>query len=743
MEKKGVYTQIVELDKNSNEYIHNGLSPGLTYFYRIKAFNSYGDSNYSNEISAITNGIDYTIINSSFPTTGITNTIYNGSFIIKNTGIITGGKNVTWVIYRSLDTVINAGDIQIATGDISALDTGKETSAINFSNTWPMTTDTYYIIIEVSAADDGNINNNNVISESIYVASPFIDYKISNVSFPNTGVVNKTYNGNFTIRNLGNVAGSQDINWNVYLSDNSVYNAGVDTQIDAGTQVSISAGQTTSTISFNNIWTGSTGIYYLIILISETDDSDISNDIVVSSAIIVGTLPNSPNLISPSNGSYTKDNTPYFDWSSVSEAEEYNIQVDNNSSFSSPEIDQTISSSSYTPVSSLSDGTCYWRVKTKNSFGNWGNWSSTRNLIVDTQSPVQGNLSINNGAAYTNSTSVTLTLSASGASEVQFKKDSSSWSSWYSYSSSRSWTINSGDGSHYIYVKYKDLAGNESPIISDYIRLDTSAPSVPLGLSTETRGMKKIRLNWNSSSDSGIGMEGYKIYRDGSYIASTSSTTYTDSSGLYIEDSYSYRVLAYDDYGYESSKCTSAIGNTGVIKKYWASNDGYADEFNPSNIYDLTYLKTGPQGDAGYNMDFITCIKFDLSSLAGKTISSAYLNLVIDGDERERPTVYRLTTSSNWSESSLTWNSYLGMSWDTQYSNSNPSLVHSSASSPYERHQFNVEKIVELWVEDDETNNGFIVRCTANQGYTATYTSYYPRESYNTEQRPFLEIFYY
>jgi len=91
--------------------------------------------------------------------------------------------------------------------------------------------------------------------------------------------------------------------------------------------------------------------------------------------------PPAPSLSGPSNGSSTCDRTPYFDWAPVSEATSYRIYVDNDSSFSSPEIDTPTSNSYYTPESSLSPGTYYWRVLASNSCGD-GPWSSTRSVTI-------------------------------------------------------------------------------------------------------------------------------------------------------------------------------------------------------------------------------------------------------------------------------------------------------------------------------------------------------------------------
>ncbi|MDD3853428.1 MAG: stalk domain-containing protein [Syntrophomonadaceae bacterium] len=50
----GGYTQIAELAAGSTAYDDNGLTAATTYFYRVKAYNSKGDSNYSSLASATT-----------------------------------------------------------------------------------------------------------------------------------------------------------------------------------------------------------------------------------------------------------------------------------------------------------------------------------------------------------------------------------------------------------------------------------------------------------------------------------------------------------------------------------------------------------------------------------------------------------------------------------------------------------------------------------------------------------------
>ncbi len=103
--------------------------------------------------------------------------------------------------------------------------------------------------------------------------------------------------------------------------------------------------------------------------------------------------PTTPNLTSPADNATTGDNTPAFDWSDstdpagANDTITYRIQIDNNCDFSSPERDQTTSSSDFTPVASLADGTYCWRVNASDEDGGTSAYSSVRHLTIDTAAP--------------------------------------------------------------------------------------------------------------------------------------------------------------------------------------------------------------------------------------------------------------------------------------------------------------------------------------------------------------------
>jgi large repetitive protein len=76
---------------------------------------------------------------------------------------------------------------------------------------------------------------------------------------------------------------------------------------------------------------------------------------------------------------------------------------------------------------------------------------------------------------------------------------------------------------------------------------DTTAPSVPAGLTAAAESANRIQLSWTGSTDQGTGVAGYRIYRDGGStpIATTAATSYADT-GLTADTQYAYTVSAFD-----------------------------------------------------------------------------------------------------------------------------------------------------------------------------------------------------
>jgi len=90
------------------------------------------------------------------------------------------------------------------------------------------------------------------------------------------------------------------------------------------------------------------------------------------------------------------------------------------------------------------------------------------------------------------------------------------------------------DSERYCYsVSALDEAGNESDKSQEAcvdVIVDAEAPSVPTNLSiNSSQPDNTVQIKWTDSTDN-VGVEGYKIYRNGAYIASSSTNSYLDSN---------------------------------------------------------------------------------------------------------------------------------------------------------------------------------------------------------------------
>ncbi|MGQ9570900.1 MAG: RHS repeat domain-containing protein [Thermodesulfovibrionales bacterium] len=136
-------------------------------------------------------------------------------------------------------------------------------------------------------------------------------------------------------------------------------------------------------------------------------------------------------------------------------------------------------------------------------------------IEVSDISPPTGSISINSGAIYSNSTSVTLSISASDPSGVSQMciSNTTSCSSWESYTTSKPWTLTPEDGTKNVYIWFKDGVGNANPSpYSAYIILDTNAPAN--GTLSATAGNAQVSLSWSGFSDSGgSGLKSTNTYK--------------------------------------------------------------------------------------------------------------------------------------------------------------------------------------------------------------------------------------
>jgi len=87
---------------------------------------------------------------------------------------------------------------------------------------------------------------------------------------------------------------------------------------------------------------------------------------------------------------------------------------------------------------------------------------------------------------------------------------------------------------------------------------DTTPPSPPAGL-VATIDRRQVKLAWQASTDN-VAVVGYRIWRNGTVIATATTTSWIDSTAL-ANVAYTYAVAAYD-----AAQNVSALSNSAAVK---------------------------------------------------------------------------------------------------------------------------------------------------------------------------------
>ena len=101
---------------------------------------------------------------------------------------------------------------------------------------------------------------------------------------------------------------------------------------------------------------------------------------------------------------------------------------------------------------------------------------------------------------------------------------------------------------------------SEAAEVPGRVTADTQAPTAPSELTAIAVSSSQIELSWTASTGN-TAVTGYRIYRNGAQVTTTTSNSYSDT-GLEASTSYSYTVAAYDATPNTSAKSESAAATT-------------------------------------------------------------------------------------------------------------------------------------------------------------------------------------
>ena len=163
---------------------------------------------------------------------------------------------------------------------------------------------------------------------------------------------------------------------------------------------------------------------------------------------------------------------------------------------------------------------------------------------------------------------MTLTLTATDDTPGTIRmciSNTTTCTTWTAFAATKEWTLTTGNGTKTVYVWFKDVWGNVNATpYSDTIILDTIEPTD--GTVTATPGDAQVTLDWTGFTDTGSGIESYKVvFAVGTAPLSCSAGTViysgTDTSYIHTDltngTKYGYRVCAIDKAGNISTGATA------------------------------------------------------------------------------------------------------------------------------------------------------------------------------------------
>lgn len=211
-------------------------------------------------------------------------------------------------------------------------------------------------------------------------------------------------------------------------------------------------------------------------------------------------------------------------------------------------------------TTTVADGSHVLTAVATDSAGNIGPASAPVTVTVsnggDTVPPT-GSVTINSGAAATNTTAATLTLSATDAggsvTQMQFSNDGTTYSTAETYATSKTWTLATGDGTKTVYAKFKDAAGNWSTAVSDTITLDAAAPTISSqNAASLTTSGATITWTTNEASTTQVDYGTTTSYGQSTTLDSSLLTSHSAGiTGLSAGTLYHYRARSRDAVGNE------------------------------------------------------------------------------------------------------------------------------------------------------------------------------------------------
>ena len=262
------FENILTNTSGENYFVVNVSNPNdVNISNNIRNFNKYF---YSNKIDFKPNEIQIINENNNYVNNSLTNTNYTFKTHIRNLDILDGYANIT--LYKN-----NSGTLELL-GNKTNVFIENRYGYIIFENISINTTGENYFVVNVSNPNDINISNN-IRNFNKYFYSNKIDFKPNEIQIINENnnyVNNSITNTNYTFKTNIQILEGLDGYANITLYKN---NSG--TLELLGTKTNVFIKDDYKSIHFENISINTTGENYFVVNVSNPNDINISNNIII------------------------------------------------------------------------------------------------------------------------------------------------------------------------------------------------------------------------------------------------------------------------------------------------------------------------------------------------------------------------------------------------------------------------------------------------------------------------------
>jgi chitodextrinase len=702
----GPWGQIATTSANITSYSNTGLNPATTYFYRVTAYNSRGDSSYSSTASATTAAqtisCSYSLSSSSASaasaggsgtltvTAGNTCTwtpTSNAGWLTCTPSSGTGGGTITWSATANTSTSPRSGTLNIAGQSFTVNQAGASSSCTYTISpptaSLPASGGTGSVAVTAGTgcawtATTGGLGWITITSGASGSGNGTVSYSVAanSSASPRTGTL--TIAGQtFTVSQAGAdstdvaladsvpfndslTAATRQAGWKYYYIDipaglgsmvvDLTMTADVDLYVRHNAQPTLSAydcrpyiGGTSERCTFNS---PAAGRWWIGVNNYATGTINFTVKVTCATATCAYSISptSAPTTSAGGSGSVSVSCGTGCGWTASSAS----------------------SWLTCTPTGGTGAGTVTWSAT-----ANTGTSSRTGTLSIagqtftvtqpaaaDTTAPTAQITSPTAGTTVSGTVAVNVTATDNvGVTRVDWFVNGTVVGSSPTAPATFSWnTTTAPNGSNNLQARAYDAAGNSavSPMVGVTVQNvvpDTTAPNVPSGLTASAVSSSQINLSWTAATDSGgSGLAGYKIYRSGTQIATTASTSYSNT-GLSASTSYSYTVAAYDNAGNTSAQSVAASATTQAAPDTTAPSvpTGLAASAVSSSQINLSWTAatdSGGSGLAGYKI-------YRNGTQIATTASTSYSNTGLSASTSYSYTVAAYDNAGNTSAQSV------------------------------------------------------------------------------------------